>query len=42
MTRRTEPGPLATLALVVLTLLGTGCVAVAAAGLLKLLSGWAE
>lgn len=38
MARQTENGPVATLALVVLTVLGTGCVAVAAAGLLKLLS----
>lgn len=42
MARQTEPGVVATLGLVVVTLVGVGCVAVAAAGLLKLLSGWAE
>lgn len=39
---RREHGLVATVTLVVITILGTGCIAVAAAGALKLLSGWAE
>lgn len=40
--RGREPGCAAQLVLIALTLAGIGCVAVAAAGALKALSGWAE